>query len=71
MIDSEITFEYEGQSLDFIYDRDDDDGFEVVKDPEPEPKTNEGREECFWCGKRTAKKLLLYSATDFCDNCQK
>lgn len=36
-----------------------------------EPKDNDGREECFWCGTKTVKKCLLTSSYDECPNCGK
>lgn len=38
---------------------------------EAEPANNEGRVQCWWCGGRTRKMILLSSNTDFCDACGK
>lgn len=35
------------------------------------PENNDGREECFWCGKKTVKKQLLTSSYDICEDCEK
>lgn len=36
-----------------------------------EPDDNDGRETCFWCGKKTIKKELFTSSYDICDSCGK
>lgn len=35
------------------------------------PKDNDGRDICFWCGKKTVQKQLFVSQYDFCEWCQK
>ena len=34
-----------------------------------EPKNNEGRKTCYWCGEKTVKKLGFMSYYDMCPKC--
>lgn len=36
-----------------------------------EPKNNDGRDKCYWCGKATVKIDSGFSFYDFCKKCQK
>jgi hypothetical protein len=36
-----------------------------------EPSNNDGRAQCWWCGVKTRKIVLLSDETDFCDACGK
>ena len=38
---------------------------------EQEPRNNDGRSLCWWCGGPTRKMTLLSNNTDFCDECGK
>jgi hypothetical protein len=38
---------------------------------EPEPKDNNSREHCFWCGKRTIEKDGFTLKYDYCEECKK
>lgn len=38
---------------------------------EEEPKNNDGRKTCFWCGKATVRKELFTSYYEICEGCGK
>jgi hypothetical protein len=49
-----------------------EDGFEIVDfPPEPEPKNNDGRTNCFWCKGKTVKIDSGFSFYDYCKRCKK
>jgi hypothetical protein len=38
---------------------------------EEEPKTNKGRDHCYWCHSPTVQLPLLNLTTEFCRRCQR